>query len=459
MEQITLNLGAGFKFLPKQEAFMRSKARFRCFVGGVGSGKTWSGCWEAIKLSFKYRYNFGVIGAQTYPQLRDTTMRTFFEICDNYPGMIKSHNKAEDRVTFVNGSEIIFRALDDASKFKSLNLGWFYIDEASEVNEDVFLMLQSRLRLSHLKGIPNSYRGFVTTNPEGHNWVWRKFVGKNNHPESYEAFISKSAENVNLPDGYIESLRQSYSADWIKKYLEASFDVFEGLIYKDFDYEVHTIPYKTPPDTWPRFVGLDFGTQNPTAVIYIAEDDDQNLYIYDEIYQPFDHVEPLVRQMHAKELGDEKIIMYRVGDTSAGAKEMTSGESIRDQLWEFGEYEFENPIKDILAGIAKMTHYFKKKKIFIMRNCVNTIEELRSYQWERPKFGREVNFREKPLSWKNHALDAIRYVIMSRPDLVDFEEFNGGEKKVLTADDLVWKQVKKQVKKAWKSNDRYEEVY
>lgn len=460
-----INLSEGFVPLPKQEEFMRSKARFRCLVGGVGSGKTLPGCYEALKQSFKYKFNFGLIGAQTYPLLRDTTMRQFLEICSDIdartkernpkaPSIIRAHNKSEDRITFINGSEIIFRALDDANKFKSLNLGFFYIDEMSEVDEEVFLMLQSRLRLKHLRDVPHGYRGFGTTNPEGHNWVWRKFVQNNKNKAEYALIVSPTKDNIHLPPGYIDSLMASYPKDWQKKYLEGSFDVFEGMIYKDFDADVHVIPYKTPPATWPRFVGIDFGVQNPTAVLYVAEDKDGNLYVYDEIYKGYDNVPELARDIKRKELGDEDIIAYRVGDTSAGSKEMTSGESIRDQLADPFGIEFENPDKDIIAGVAKVAQYLKAKKLYVMSNCVNTIEEFKLYRWEKSRMGKELNMREKPLSWKNHAMDALRYLIMSRPDLFEMDD---GPPRVKSANDLMWDRVKRLTQKvdAQEDSDSY----
>lgn len=459
-----INLEDFFKPLPKQEEFIRSKARFRCLLGGVGSGKTYPGCIEALRQSFLHRANFGLIGAQTYPLLRDTTMRQFLEICSEIdaklkelnpkaPSIILNHNKAEDRIVFINGSEVIFRALDDPNKFKSLNLGWFYIDEMSEVKEEVFLMLQSRLRLKHLRDIPNAYRGWGTTNPEGHNWVWRKFVQHNKNKAEYHLIVSPTKDNIHLPPGYIESLLASYPKDWQKKYLEGSFDVFEGMIYKDFDENVHVIPYKTPPPTWPRFVGIDFGVQNPTAVLHVAEDKDGNLYVYDEIYNGYDNVQLLARDIKHKELGEEDIIAYRVGDTSAGSKEMTSGESIRQQLADLG-IEFENPDKDIIAGIAKVSQYLKNKKLYIMANCVNTIEEFKLYRWEKSRMGSELNLREKPLSWKNHALDALRYVIMSRPDLFDMEE---GPPRAKTSNDIMWDRVKRLTSKVDDSEDYMED--
>ena len=160
---------------PTQEKFVFSDKKFSCFSGGWGNGKTTAGCLRSLVLS-SYPNNFGLVGRLTYPELRDTTRRSFFEICppDFYdPSEGGEWRISENHLKFKNGSEIIFRHLDQVSEKEllSLNLGWFYIDQAEEVSEQIFLILQSRLRLNT---VPNRY-GFVTCNPEPGNWIYRRF--------------------------------------------------------------------------------------------------------------------------------------------------------------------------------------------------------------------------------------------------------------------------------------------
>ena len=73
----------------------------------------------------------------------------------------------------VNGSEVFFRSLDNPAKLRSMEIGSFWIDEASEASEDIFLTLQGRLRQRGRKKLG----GFLTTNPPnvGH-WIQKYFV-------------------------------------------------------------------------------------------------------------------------------------------------------------------------------------------------------------------------------------------------------------------------------------------
>ena len=88
----------GYSLLPSQVTFHRSMARFKGFSGPVGSGKSHALCQEAIKLSYLNPGRTGVIGAPTYPMLRDATMTTFFELCERSK-VPYTLNKATNTVT------------------------------------------------------------------------------------------------------------------------------------------------------------------------------------------------------------------------------------------------------------------------------------------------------------------------------------------------------------------------
>ena len=102
----------GYSLLPSQVTFHRSMARFKGFSGPVGSGKSHALCQEAIKLSYLNPGRTGVIGAPTYPMLRDATMTTFFELCERSK-VPYTLNKATNTVTLNDWqSRILFRPLE-----------------------------------------------------------------------------------------------------------------------------------------------------------------------------------------------------------------------------------------------------------------------------------------------------------------------------------------------------------
>jgi len=120
---------------------------------------------------------------------------------------------------------------------------------------------------------------------------------------------------------------------------------------------------------------------------------------------------------------------YRVGDPSIVSRNPVTGTSI--QL----EYIFNGiPIiagnNDVSAGILRLKGYLtgtviegrRYPKLFICRNCVNLIWEMKKYRWKKwahKQLNYERNSPEEPVKKDDHACDALRYGIASRPEVDD----------------------------------------
>lgn len=207
-----LTVTINYKPLFKQAEFHQAEAKFRLYIGAWRAGKTFAGCFEAYKHSFLYPNNCGIIFRKDYTDLRDTTMKTFFDIVPAED--IVDFNKSEHKVTLRNGSEVYFRHLKDGLKLGSLSLGWFFIDEAEEVTEEIFIALQGRLSLKDTACV-----GWLVSNPPNtDHWMYKYF--NNNVDKEYAVFYASTYENKeNLPTGYIETL-EKLPLSWRKKYLD-----------------------------------------------------------------------------------------------------------------------------------------------------------------------------------------------------------------------------------------------
>lgn len=65
----------------------------------------------------------------------------------------------------------------------------------------------------------------------------------------------------------------------------AEFKTFTGLVYKEFESEIHVVKPFPIPRHWRVYRGMDFGSNNPTVCVWVALDDDDNMWIYDEHYE------------------------------------------------------------------------------------------------------------------------------------------------------------------------------
>lgn len=230
------------------------------YIGAWRAGKTFAGCQEALKKSILYPGNCGLIGRKDFTDLRDTTLKTFLEVCPE--DFIQTYNKTEHHIVFVNGSELYFRELKDGAGLGSLNLGWFYIDEAEEIEEGIFERLKGRLSLKNA----GKTSGWLTTNPPNENhWIFRQF--ELSHDIDYFTVHASTYENKEyLPTGYIEDLEKLPSS-WRKKYLEGHYGFTpDGVPYfQGYQEYLHkrTLDWNS---SLPLHCGWDSGRRHPAFV-------------------------------------------------------------------------------------------------------------------------------------------------------------------------------------------------
>lgn len=276
--ELPLDLESDPPKLPQQMAFIEDAVhRFQAYGGGFANGKTSAGCVKAILLSLLVPENQGMICRWEGNDLRTSTMQEFFKICP--PQLIEKKNEQMGIIKFkraYGGSTILYQGLKD--KLVGTNLGWFWVDQAEEVPESRFADLIGRLRKEtplyneeqQLLGYARQY-GLVTFNPEGSNHWLHKFF----HPDSPDRLADSQLYMASTYDGlsagfvrqeYIDGIIKTYPEAAQKRYLEGSWDSFEGRVYPQFEPSVHRIPRIPVKSHWRLYESIDHGFTNPTAV-------------------------------------------------------------------------------------------------------------------------------------------------------------------------------------------------
>lgn len=201
---------------PKQEEFIKSDKRYKLFSGGFGAGKTLALELAVLDLLLRYPGNLGLLGRMTYQDLRDTVQKEFLQMIPKF--WIKSYNKSERRLTLFNDSELLFKHLDKVSEqeVKSLNLGFFAIDQAEQVTEPVYLALKGRLRRQNC-----SNQGLMSSNP-ANTWLFREFKQENKE-ENLLVETNTYDNKANLPEAYMADL-EKYPDSWKKQFVYGLWD-------------------------------------------------------------------------------------------------------------------------------------------------------------------------------------------------------------------------------------------
>lgn len=270
----------GYDPLPSQKAFHFSKARFKGFSGPIGSGKSKALCHEAIRMSYLNQGRLGLLGAPTFPMLRDATQAALFEILETN-GLPFEHNKAENMTTMSDTrSRIIFRSVDEFERLRGTNLAWFGLDELTYSPEGAWLRLEGRLR------DPEASRlgGFAVWTPKGFDWVYRRFVS--DKVAGYAAIVAKPFENRHLleqvPDFY-ERLKGSYDEKFYQQEVLGTYlSLTGGKVYWNFSRNDHVTDLQADPNQT-LFWALDFNVDPMCSVI--AQRRDGQIWVLDEIFR------------------------------------------------------------------------------------------------------------------------------------------------------------------------------
>jgi hypothetical protein len=277
-----------YEDVPTIRKFAQSNKRIRGLMGAFGSGKS-SGCvMEIIRRAHEQapsadgirRSRWAVIRA-SYPQLKDTTIRTVMDwlpvsVFGEYS--VTNHNYVITKFPGVH-LELMFRALDrpeQVANLLSLELTGAWVNEAREVQWSIIEALDGRIgRYPGKKDGGCTWSGMILdTNPPDENSEWYKFF-EVKRPSTAAIFkqpsgLSPQAENLkNLIKGYYTNLAIGKSDQYVRVYIEGKYGYTqEGkAVIEQYNDNTHVaLSVIQPMEDRPLICGMDFGL-NPTLIL------------------------------------------------------------------------------------------------------------------------------------------------------------------------------------------------
>lgn len=419
-----------YKLLKAQREFLEIPHNYSLDVavyqGGYGSGKTFSGSLLGILLAVKFPGVRGLVGAQTYTLVRDTTLQTYFEHLENFgfvEGVDYEWSSSLQKIIFKNGSEILFRHFDEPNKLKSLNLGFVEIEEMSDVPYDTFKVLLSRMRQrvkKEWKGF--RHRIFGHTNPEmQRGWVYKTFV--ENSAPNYRLISAPTTQNIYLPDGFCDELKKIYDEQYYNIFVLAKNGEYNnGLVIKDFtDENVKDIAYQPEMDL---HISCDFNV-DPMCWVFAHKTDDKVFY-FDEI---------AMENTTTAKACDEFLRRYpahkgRVivngdasGDNRSCTSEYTNYVIIKKKLLQYG-YDaeiqikaFNPPIKNrIMAFNSKVRSADGEVCLFVDKKCEKLLYNIYNLRYREGSSKIDIPTysqikQSKELKFLSHPMDAASYLV------------------------------------------------
>lgn len=381
-----------FLLTAKQAEYIRNaNHRWNVACGAVRSGKSYcqiSYCIPTRLMERKGMRGLRVILGAT----RDNIERNILSPMRDLYGEEVATSINSKNICRILGEKVYCIGADNArqvSKIRGSEIAYCAIDEATDVNQEVFEMLKSRLSL------PWSCCD-ATTNPSYPQHWFKKFIdsvanGVDIYCQNYSIY-----DNPFLPKDYIRNLENEYrNTVWFTRYILGKWCVAEGLVY---DFGEENIVDEKPADG-EYYISVDYGTMNPfsaglwnvtsTIAVRIAE------YYYsgrtsfvpktDEEY--CDAVEQLA--------GDRKIKRVVVDPSAA---------SFIAALRKRG-FTVIQANNDVMDGIRRVAEYLRSGAIKIHRDCRDCIAEFGLYRWN------EKATEDKVIKENDHAMDDIRYFV------------------------------------------------
>ena len=263
-----------------QEIFLNQlDTKFRAYVGGFGSGKTFVGCIDLLKFAGDHPKIVQGYFGPSYPSIRDIFFPTMDEAAHmmGFRADIQVSNK---EVHLYRGrayyGTIICRSMDNPNSIIGFKIARALVDEIDTLPKDkaklAWNKIVARLRLQ-IDGVVNGIG--VTTTPEGFLFVYSKFA--ENPTESYSMVQASTYENMMyLPPDYIDSLLETYPQELVDAYVMGKFvNLKSGTVYSSYNRLQHR-SRETYQEKELLRIGMDFNVTNMSAVVYVIRKNKEN---------------------------------------------------------------------------------------------------------------------------------------------------------------------------------------
>jgi len=430
--------------------------RFKVCLGGTGSGKTHASAFKTAQHVLetpppRERCPFWIIGS-TMDQVcqaawveklaalipgseiigctwHDAKRRWPTAVMLRYPDRRKDE-KGGDKVGWV----LEFKSYEQGlGGMKAISIGGYWFNE--EVPFHHVAEVQGRCR-------DYDSPGWADFTPiECRDAEWPEAYDKT--PATWRFYHLNTEKNDALPADWFPNFISSVPEDLRELRTVGKFTALAGSVFKEFRKSIHVIDWdqfrdltghRAIPRDWRKMRGIDFGYNNPFACLWIAKDHDGRYYVYDEHFEA-----QRLLAYHAEKINERP---WEANSPWHGA---TYSDHDPQDMMELAQHGIHctpadkgdrsiNRSIEIVRGLM-MVKSLKdggdgRPRLHILSNCKNLIREIPGYRWPEGST-RGKSPADVPVDVDNHAISALRYVVMS-----DWSAVTGG-----------WKVEKKRLKR------------
>lgn len=403
---------------PKQEAFFLASARHIAYGGARGGGKSWAMRRKFVLLAFRYSGLQLLLLRRTLPELTENHVRPLLAELNG----VASYNQTRRDFTFPNGSRIKLGYCDkdtDVYQYQGQEYDVVGLEEATHFTEAQMQFLTTCNRSVRTDFSPRMY---YTCNPGGvgHAWVKRLFIDRDyrnaERADEYVFIPARLSDNPILMQrnpGYVQTL-MNLPEHLRRAHLDGDWDVLAGQYFPEFCRERHVLrPYAIPSE-WRRFRAMDWGYNDPCCVLWFAVAPDGRLVVYRELYLRKTLSSEIAKRVRALSAGER--ILYTAASPDAWQQRGLGG--IEGQT--IAEVFSRNGVPLIPADNARIPGWQRVREalapmadgapgLAIFDTCRNLLRTLPLLTFDTH------SVEDVSGSCEDHAAEALRYGLMSRP--------------------------------------------
>ena len=353
-----------------------SNHRVTQHIGGTRSGKSYGIVQWLIVQGIESKQDISIV-RKTIPSLKRTNIKDFRDILQELGMWVETNWNSTERVYRLdNGSTFTFVNTDDPDKLRGFKSDILWLDEASEIEESSYFQLSIR----------TSGRIILSYNPTVSPYHWLRQM------QDCQRFTTTYNDNPFLPKEMVQSIEdlQIKNPKLWTIYGKGEFALNDKAIY-----QFRIIDDWDENDTQFVGFGLDWGySQDPTAVVAVYKDTNNNLYVEEVLYERGLVMNDIATKLN--QFGIDK--SYEIWCDSSEPRSV-------EELYRLGFNA--KPVKkgpdSIKFGISVLQNW----KINVLKSSQNLINEMYGYQYATDKNGYTTDRPEEGL---DHLMDALRYV-------------------------------------------------
>jgi phage terminase large subunit-like protein len=398
----------------KAEEFHKSKAKVRILPGGNQSGKTTTVSQDHVAHARNMPPGCqGIALTNTYKDIGKNLWPAYKEWLNPDEWEWGAGNQRTDNPTLIflkkNGYKLYFGSYEQGRQAHQ-GAKWWYVHFDEEAPEDIYDEVY-RGTLAHHAPIGYSY-----TPLNGITYTTERLIPLGLDPSQPNFWAPKEPmsllENPHVSQEEIRLWMESLSDKSIQTRIYGYAVSMEGVVYDEFDPNIHVCNPFPIPASWKLYRCIDFGWEHPTVSLILASDGFM-LYVVDEYYQNHRHVSD-----HAASFKIQEQLLEIVGGGRPRLLGISDHDAqLRAEYLKVGIHTKAARKEPLLGGIEVVRNLLKVRssgepRLKVFRGCKHTIREFGLYHYPgKDKKGRmkEGEKAEHPVKEHDHCMDLIRY--------------------------------------------------